>query len=512
MKPDSNALIAAIALVAIGDEDGGVRFLDSDKVDKVKAPGFAGTFLEFKPHNNAVLEVTLSADDRLLATGSGDQTARIIDVMTRHTIHTLLGHTASVKHVKFQPGSSNNVVSTCSRDGSVKIWDLRCNTGNGPRGEYQVSSAAPADSASSLYPPSSVSDEPSSPGLTEPEHPPNVIPDCTQTLRNAHTVRSPPYTHIARKARTQPGAVAPTLITGTSSRKGAVSVTAMSWLDAARPHLLMTGSEANACVSLWDIRGKMNNRRTHAIPVSATLEPGKHAASRSWGIASMVLSPDTNRLYTLTKDSTVYVYNTQHLILGAAPEFKPAQPDDKYQSPGEAQCGLGPRYGFRHPNLDISSFYAKLAIRPAGPNHRELLAVGSHEKCAVIFPTDERYQRNRIGNTAGRSPELRAVLKYIEKHFERPPPSFFDKWAKDTCDIYDHGTALFRGHDGEVTDVCWTTDGELVTVSDDDTARIWREDEKLARKMRTMDMRDAAESYGWAWSEVVEEWDDDETM
>ena len=499
--------------MAVGKEDGGISFLDSDKIEKAKPPGFPGTFLDFKPHNNAILAVTLSADDRRLATGSGDQTSQIIDVLTRNTTHTLRGHTSSVKHAQFQPGSFDNVIATCSRDGSVKIWDLRINPSDGPQRELQTSS-----SSESL---SSLGRSTSPPGqLPQAVVPDMIYPDCVTTLRSAHTA---PTRENARKHYGTPrqstldnqfAADPPSRRSlGTPSRKEPASITAMAFLDPRYPHLLITGSEANACVKIWDIRGRENNRRANAVSVSTTLEPEAHVQTRPWGMVSMVVSPDRMRVYTLTRDSTIYVYNTSQLILGKALEFRRQKPDEKYRRPAEALDGLGPMYGFRHPKLFVSSFYTQLAIRPAGHNQSELLAVGSHEKCAVVFPTDERHMRNQYLKD-WKPPGKREVLAYIEEHYKRPPPEFFQrpkpgKGASDTCKIWEHGAALTRGHAGEVTGVCWSTDGELVTVSDDQTARIWREDQDIPRKLRTQ-TQNLADRHDWAWSEVVDDWDDDE--
>lgn len=109
------------SLVAIGDEDGGVRLLESS--NKLK-PGFSKAYLTFRPHVNAILDLAFSPDDLLLATASGDQTSQVIDMPTQCTTHKMTGHSSSVKQVCFQPGSSN-VLASSSRDGSVQIWDLR---------------------------------------------------------------------------------------------------------------------------------------------------------------------------------------------------------------------------------------------------------------------------------------------------------------------------------------------------------------------------------------------------
>jgi len=112
----------ANSLVAVGDEDGGVRLLETNPNS---TPSFASPFLTFKPHSNAVMDLAFSSDDYLLATASGDQTARIVDMRTQTTISVLAAHRSSLKKVAFQP-DSDNVVATSCRDGVVHLWDLRC--------------------------------------------------------------------------------------------------------------------------------------------------------------------------------------------------------------------------------------------------------------------------------------------------------------------------------------------------------------------------------------------------
>src|SRR5699024_10747970 len=47
-------------------------------------------------------------------------------------------------------------------------------------------------------------------------------------------------------------------------------------------------------------------------------------------------------------------------------------------------------YGFRHPRLQVATFFIKMGLRRAADNQTEMLAVGSSDNCAVLFPTDER--------------------------------------------------------------------------------------------------------------------------
>lgn len=50
----------------------------------------------------------------------------------------MCGHLSSVKQVRFQPGN-DKVIATSSRDGSVRLWDLRCRGGMRPVHQTQVS-------------------------------------------------------------------------------------------------------------------------------------------------------------------------------------------------------------------------------------------------------------------------------------------------------------------------------------------------------------------------------------
>lgn len=108
-------------LIATGDESGSIRLIETAPNSR---HGFSSTYLTFQPHSNAVMDLVFSPDDELLATASGDQSSRIIDVRTQKTTFIMKGHTTSVKQVRFQPGNSN-ILATSSRDGTVQIWDTR---------------------------------------------------------------------------------------------------------------------------------------------------------------------------------------------------------------------------------------------------------------------------------------------------------------------------------------------------------------------------------------------------
>lgn len=80
---------------------------------------------------------------------------------------------------------------------------------------------------------------------------------------------------------------------------------------------------------------------------------------------------------------------------------------------------------------------------------------------------------------------------------------------KDTIPIFDDvGTALVGGHSKEVTGLTWTHGGELVTLSDDYTARCWRES-GMAREVRGW-TRHERQGWGLAQCEDGEGWDGDD--
>jgi WD40 repeat protein len=58
------------------------------------------------------------------ATASGDQTVGLTDVQTQKAVARLVGHLSSVKQVAFDP-TNTNILATASRDGSIRIWDIR---------------------------------------------------------------------------------------------------------------------------------------------------------------------------------------------------------------------------------------------------------------------------------------------------------------------------------------------------------------------------------------------------
>ncbi|KAJ6438332.1 WD domain-containingprotein [Purpureocillium lavendulum] len=451
------------AITAIGDEQGYVRLFKSSKTDADEDKLAAA----IKAHDNAIMDLDFSADDRRLATACGDRSGRIVDVPTG-TVAVELGggHWDSLRQISFQPGKDNgSVLASSDRAGRVQVWDLRC-------------SPLPAQCFSTSH-----------------------------IFQDRDTALDP---FAARTVNTIDNAHERTVQGNTSS----ASVTAMAWLPEGREHLLLTASEANACIKLWDTRYIKPRRQAEETPLAVTPQPVTHAW-RSYGITSLALGADASRLYAVCKDSTVYAYSTAHLILGHAPELL----DNAYRRRPAGVEGLGPLYGFKQDMFRVSSFYVKCAVRPARDGRPEVLAVGSSDSCAVLFPTDERYMRSAwsqrehvlrdpYASSAAFGPALTPSQSFTSSASALTPSGPHP--SSSPIPVFRGGTPLVRGHGREVTTVAWAARGEgLVSASDDYVVRAWHEDADRARYLRTVG-EFGGERHMAGWADVGADWDEDE--
>ncbi|KAF2773938.1 WD40 repeat-like protein [Teratosphaeria nubilosa] len=438
-------------LVAAGDEKGSIRLMDSAVNEDFRTP-----HVNFKVHSNAIMDMAFSADDYLLASASGDQTARVVDMHTQQVLAILSGHGSSVKQIRFQP-NTDNIITTSARDGTVKVWDLRSG---------ELGSVASLRVSQRRF----LNED----GVEEPS-----VRYCNEGILVGPAHRS------VNGVTTSPSIL--------KSEDSSVSITSIQHLPNGREHLLLTASELSASVKLWDLR---NARSRSPVALAATPLPETHRKTRNFGLSSMMLSGDGARLYTLCKDATVYAYSTNQILLGAAPEMSNGS---RRRAPKETKVGLGPLYAFRHPALRTETFYVKSSMRPARGDGSEILAVGSSSGCAVLFPTDERHFK-------------RPQRDDEDSDDEDDMPSLTRKLARastSSLPVYQQGTALIRGHTKEVTSMTWTYDGDLVTVADDFTTRVWREDAEQARHLRNCG-EGGGQRWGMGWADVDAAWDQEE--
>ncbi|KAJ6784761.1 hypothetical protein PWT90_05721 [Aphanocladium album] len=451
-------------VTAIGDEQGYVRLFNT--TDSGNTPD-SKVDIHIKAHDNAIMDLAFSADDLRLATACGDRTGKILDVPTQTVAVELSGgHFDSLRQIAFQNGQANgSTLATSDRSGRIQVWDLRC-------------SPVPVNCFSTMGVANRLLQRDTQ---LEPIHAKTI-----NTIDNSHERKVHGYTNSA-------------------------SVTAIQWLPTGREHLLLSASEADATIKLWDTRYIKPRRQIAETPLAMTQAPAGHAW-RSYGITSMALSSDAARLYAVCKDSTVYAYSTAHLLLGHAPALE----DNAAKRKPTGSQGLGPLFGFKHDMFRAQSFYVKCAIRPSrtagGP---ELLAVGSSDSCAVLFPTDERYLRSSWVANAHILPEDRSGSFSVSSSFSSSTPAATTTpfcstpqagSGGSTIPIYRAGTALIRGHSREVTTMSWSHDGKLVTASDDYIVRQWQQDAGAARHLRAVG-EFGGERHMAGWADVAADWD-----
>ncbi|PLW43694.1 hypothetical protein PCASD_08296 [Puccinia coronata f. sp. avenae] len=233
----------------------------------------------FQGVQNGIFALCFSPSDVMLATGSGAQVSEIFDVETGNVLGRLHDHMGTVKTVEFS-SFNEQIIVTGSRDGSIKIWDLRI-TGT------QIS-----QDGSHIYPP-------------------------VMTIRNAHDEK----------------------YTGRKRRKGVhlPSVSAVLWSRIAEHQLFSAGS-ANGLVKLWDVRKKSPfTSKAHPVPTDQSIEQSGHTflddefeqavaldnPQRPHGISSLVASSDGARIYSLGTDNTIRTHDGLYLSRPPTSQFRP---------------------------------------------------------------------------------------------------------------------------------------------------------------------------------------------
>ncbi len=94
-------------------------------------------FASWTAHNDSILDLKVSANGKLLATGSADKLARVWNLATQKEVAKLEGHTSYVQAVAF--GKDDAVLATGGADKEIKIWDI---ASSGREGSFSNRSAA----------------------------------------------------------------------------------------------------------------------------------------------------------------------------------------------------------------------------------------------------------------------------------------------------------------------------------------------------------------------------------
>lgn len=482
--------------MAFGDERGQIRFVESAK--DATPQSFSTAFLSFKPHNNAVIDLVFSADDSLLASGCGDRSVNITEMATQTVVRQFQHHESSVKQVRWQPGSHNNsILASSGRDGNVLIYDLRCGT---TKAELVINETSGDIST--------------------------MVNEIVDAHRPGDQPRGRlPYKSVNKNWLTAAERAQPVTPTGEKTREyGPISITALEFLPGAHSHLLITGSEFTSSMKVWDIRS-VPRRTELAVPITTCQPPASHKSHRHAGITSIAVSGDGARIYATSRDNAIYAYSTSHLVTGKAPELSSRTLTKAKRPPLVTHHeGPGPLYAFRHPLLMVNSFYVKSAIRPARNGQAEMLAVGSTDQCAVLFPTDERYFETAEPNLSRFWPAEQGVIRSVDYTLRSTPRGrkarrdralARELESEEGLLMSERGTPLVEGHSREVSSVVWTHNGDLITVGDDYLARCWRDGrmeigagEDTARELRRAGNA-GGKRWGCGWADVNDKSYDD---
>ncbi|KAG6832908.1 hypothetical protein H0H92_004792 [Tricholoma furcatifolium] len=243
-----------IPLLAIATEQGSVHFVNTSR-RKDWDPEPPRTTLQI--HHNGIFDAKWNADDKLLATCSGDQSAHISCPVTERVIHTLRGHASTVKCVAWDP-INPHLLSTGARDGGICLWDLRVAGSNDEDGPTVLS-------------------------------PVNFIPGAHEDSTS----------RARRRSKKIP---APR------------SVTSLLYPEVGS-YGLISGGSFDGIIKHWDLRQPVKPRKSSKLKppnclFSSSEDPTTLYGSRSRGIVRLIagMGPTAGLVFALGADSRVHVY------------------------------------------------------------------------------------------------------------------------------------------------------------------------------------------------------------
>ncbi|KAJ2660153.1 hypothetical protein IWW48_003100 [Coemansia sp. RSA 1200] len=264
--------VKARGKLSLVDESGYISIFDTFS-EQDAAPHQLATegmrpIIKWKAHDNSVFDFEWGPFGDQIVTASADEMCKLWDVERQQVLGMFSGHTQTVRSVSWQR-SSLHCFSTASRDGSIMVWDIRCNKTTTTPGEPVY---RPVNTISGAH---------------------HDVRGSKKPTRNKHSV-----------------------ISG--------SVTAIKHLchDA---NVIASAGSTNEIIKYWDMR-MTAPIRSAILPTPIASSLLASATTRSRGIASLSIDPDGTRIYAACNDNSVYVHNA--LALGQpisrleAPEFQ----------------------------------------------------------------------------------------------------------------------------------------------------------------------------------------------
>lgn len=149
----------------------------------------------------------------------------------------------------------------------------------------------------------------------------------------------------------------------------ATSVTSIALLPGFR---IASASDVSSQINTWDVRNIVKKSRamdSSVVPVQA----------RNYGVTSLVVSHDSSRVYSVSRDSRIYAYAT-------------------------SQMSSAPVYTYSDPSLKVKSFYTKASLSRDG-----YLACGNSDGSPVIIDTNVESKTKSRRLVHGHSKEVTGV-------------------------------------------------------------------------------------------------------
>ncbi|XP_017311441.1 denticleless protein homolog isoform X2 [Ictalurus punctatus] len=231
-------------MLAVANEEGIVSLYNTERRSTV--------LKEWLAHDNAVFDIAWVPGANNLVTASGDQTARLWDVISGELLGSFKGHQCSLKSVSF-PTREKAVFCTGGRDGNIMLWDMRCSKKDGfYRQMKQISGAH------------------------------------MKVERN-----TPP----AKKKRATSRGMAPSV----DSQRG---VTAVLFRD---ENTLISSGAVDGMIKMWDLRKSYTAYQQNPTPLQTYRYPG--SSTRKLGYSGLTLDCTSSRLFCNCTDDNIYTFD-----------------------------------------------------------------------------------------------------------------------------------------------------------------------------------------------------------
>ncbi|KAG9283144.1 hypothetical protein AMEX_G1882 [Astyanax mexicanus] len=247
---------------------------------------------EWPAHDNAVFDIAWVPGANSLVTASGDQTARLWDVLAEELLGSFKGHQCSLKSVSF-PKQEKAVFCTGGRDGNIMVWDTRCSKKDGFYRQVKQISGAHMKTAGN-------------------------------TPQN-------------KKKRSSCRGMAPSV----DSQRG---VTVVLFRD---ENTLISSGAVDGMIKMWDLRKNYTAYHQNPIPLQTYKYPG--SSTRKLGYSGLTLDSTGSRLFCNCTDDNVYMFDISGLKTTPVAVFSghrnssfyvksSLSPDDQFLASGSTDC------------------------------------------------------------------------------------------------------------------------------------------------------------------------------